>query len=211
MSKQNLEQVSAFMDDELNAVQSQRLLNAMKRDAQLCRFWHSGQAISAALHGESMAGSDLNLAQRVHDALESEPVVLAPAPVRRRSGLGPLGGVALAASVAMLAIIATQQALLTRQASKPQGVAVIAPGAIVSTDQPTDFKNASSQTRNSAPILQRGGEAADTELTRMTWNDAGPGVEERLNGYLLNHNEYMARGLHGMLPYARVVGYGQNK
>ncbi len=211
MSKQNREQVSAFMDDELSTVQSQRLLEAMKQDPQLCRFWRSGHAITAALHGESMAGGDLNLAQRVHDALESEPVVLAPPPVRKRSGLGPLGGVALAASVAMLAIIATQQALLTRQASEPQSVAVITPGALVNTAQPTGFTDASSQTRNSVPIHQRGNEATDAELTRMTWNDTGPGVEERLNGYLLNHNEYMARGLHGMLPYARVVGYGQNK
>jgi hypothetical protein len=44
-------------------------------------------------------------------------------------------------------------------------------------------------------------------LTRMTWNDAAPAVEKRLNGYLLNHNEYLSGGVRGLLPYARVVGY----
>jgi len=43
--------------------------------------------------------------------------------------------------------------------------------------------------------------------TRLTWNDARPGVEARLNGYLLTHNEYLAGGVRGMLPYARIVGY----
>ena len=41
----------------------------------------------------------------------------------------------------------------------------------------------------------------------MMWADARPAVEARLNGYLLNHNEYLAEGVRGMLPYARVVGY----
>ena len=43
--------------------------------------------------------------------------------------------------------------------------------------------------------------------TQMVWADARPAVEARLNGYLLNHNEYLAGGVRGMLPYARVVGY----
>jgi hypothetical protein len=62
--------------------------------------------------------------------------------------------------------------------------------------------------RPTAPLAARSNKGVPrTERTRMTWNDARPAVEARLNAYLLNHNEYLAGGVRGMLPYARVVGY----
>jgi len=54
--------------------------------------------------------------------------------------------------------------------------------------------------------------AADTpeqsQPRGMRWDVDRPGVEERLNTYLVNHSEHTARG---MLPYARVVAYNANR
>jgi sigma-E factor negative regulatory protein RseA len=40
------------------------------------------------------------------------------------------------------------------------------------------------------------------------WNNAQPEAERMLDGYLVEHNEFAASGVGGMLPYVRVVGYG---
>ena len=132
-------------------------------------------------------------------------------PDRRRRLLGPVGGLALAASVAMVAVIATQQALLDRPALTPQTVAATAPAVPVDSAQLAGFNTVSSKAPALSETQRLRDEARSVALTRMTWNDAGPGVEARLNAYLLNHNEFMVGGLRGMLPYARVVGYDATK
>lgn len=86
--------------------------------------------------------------------------------------------VALTAVAASLAAIALGVGLFVRQA--PEGPRAIAEGGA-----------------GPSPAVR----------TQMIWADARPAVEARLNGYLLNHNEYLAGGVRGMLPYARVVGY----
>ena len=42
------------------------------------------------------------------------------------------------------------------------------------------------------------------------WN-VSPEVEARLNGYLVNHSEYVGYGMQGMLPYARIVSYDSSE
>ena len=213
MNEQNQERLSALMDGELSPTQTRQLLEAMKKDTELRKFWHSGHIITAAIHGEAVANPSPSLADSVREALVSEPALVAPAPIRQRRSLGPLGGLALAASVAMLAVIATQQALLDRQNLAPrlEGRGSEIASAPASKAQLASSKVTSNQLPVSAQLQQQQNDEQNVALTRMTWNDAGPGVEARLNAYLLNHNEYMVGGLHGMLPYARVVGYGQTK
>ena len=204
MSEDKREQISALMDDELTPEQTRQLLASMKKDAQLRQFWQSSQLISAAVRGESVAKGAPELADRVRDALANEPTLLAPSRPTKRPSLGPLGGLAIAASVAMIAIIATQQAFVDRQELSPQAIAKISPA-------PENSTQLASSNVIAAKNQSQLDEDQDVALTRMTWNEAGPAVEARLNAYLLNHNEYMVGGLHGMLPYARVVGYDQTK
>ncbi len=49
------------------------------------------------------------------------------------------------------------------------------------------------------------------EVAGLRWDTQEPAVEQRLNSYLVNHSEYQGNGMHGMLPYARIVGYDSNK
>ncbi len=213
MSEHNREQVSALVDDELSPGQMRRITAEIVSDARLREFWENSHLISAAMRDGELAADRLDLAARVHAALDSEPVILAPAatPAKRRA-IGPLGGLALAASVMMMAIIATQQSLQSEQTPVSQK-SLASQDAV---DQSTPIRTATVAGKlNRAQVVAQTKTTSDgadsAALTRLTWNEAGPGVEARLNNYLLTHNEYMVGGLHGMLPYARVVGYGQTK
>jgi sigma-E factor negative regulatory protein RseA len=67
-----------------------------------------------------------------------------------------------------------------------------------------------------APALASAGPAASPEavVARVSdspgeqWDRLDPRIDKRLSGYLVNHNEYAAsRGVQGVMPYVRIVGY----
>jgi len=58
------------------------------------------------------------------------------------------------------------------------------------------------------PVALAGDAPEQTQLAGMRWDVDLPGVEDRLNTYLVNHNEHTARG---MLPYARLVAYNADR
>ncbi len=53
--------------------------------------------------------------------------------------------------------------------------------------------------------------AESTQVAGMRWDVDHPGVEERLNAYLVNHNGHTGNGMSGMLPYARIVAYNGSR
>ncbi len=190
------ESVSALADGELAPAQARRTLDALLDDPELRALWRRQHLVGAVLAGqrEPVAGGD-DLAERVRAALDAEPTVL---PVRRGVTWRLPGALAVAASAAVLAVL-----VAFGLAGEPERAAAPA----ISAADPLPAAPLAVATRDPAPADA----TPSAATTRMTWNDAGPGVEARLNGYLLNHNEYLAGGVRGMLPYARVVGYdGRN-
>jgi sigma-E factor negative regulatory protein RseA len=186
------ESLSALVDGELTRAQAEQVMDAVLRDPALREQWRRHHLISAVLSGHSgpSPGAD-ELAVRVAAGLAAEPASLAThrAPRRRRAWV-PL---ALAASLTAVAVAAGLMLIDVRDA----GVAPRPVRATIAGDA------ASPAPARVAAVTAPAG----AERTRMTWNDARPAVEARLNGYLLDHNEYLAGGVRGMLPYARVVGY----
>ncbi len=61
-----------------------------------------------------------------------------------------------------------------------------------------------------AVVAQHESAKVNTRLAGMRWNVDKPAVEEKLDGYLVNHSGYTGNGVQGMLPYARIVGYDAN-
>lgn len=197
--------VSALMDGELAEAPAHRAVDSLLEDPELREQWARHHAIGEAIRGNHVAGAD-DLASRVRESLASEPVALAPRRARRPSlRARPLA--ALAASVAVLAVVV----LLGLDGLHDDG-----PGQdTVSSSGDTKLASGgpafvSAGAGEAIPVAYSPPQALTAEsvaLTRLTWNDPRPQVEQRLNGYLLNHNEYLATGVRGMLPYARVVGY----
>lgn len=104
-----LSDLSALVDGELDAEQTEALIDALCRDRALAAEWHRLHRLRALLKGDEIAGFDVTDAVRA--ALASEPTYLlpvaAPRPARRFARYA-LGG-ALAASVALLTVVGVRQ------------------------------------------------------------------------------------------------------
>lgn len=104
-----LSDLSALMDGELDAEQTEALADALCRDEALAAEWHRMHRLRALLKGDDVAGFDVRDAVRA--ALASEPAYLlpvaAPRPARRLARYAL--GAALAASVALLTVVGIRQ------------------------------------------------------------------------------------------------------
>jgi sigma-E factor negative regulatory protein RseA len=106
-------QLSAMFDNELPAVECELLARRLSRDEELRGRWSRYAAIGATIRAEGGVRLNAELARRVSAAISTEPPVvaepvLAPprSPSRFRSRIwAPVGGVAVAASVAAAAIL----------------------------------------------------------------------------------------------------------
>jgi sigma-E factor negative regulatory protein RseA len=200
MSEDKLETLSAFIDGEVAEDVGKGLLEQLLVDASLHRRWRSYHLIGDTMRRHLPEPAGLSVSARVREALSTESAAVHVLPVRKRPSVHPLAGLAVAASVAMAAILGLY-ALLPLQ-SQPLETASSAPAV----------GGAYEATGSAAPVVklvhntgERG--SLDEAATRLTWNDAAPGVANRLNGYLVTHNEYLVNGMRGMLPYARIVAY----
>lgn len=196
------ESLSALVDGELTGAKAARVLDCVVRDPELREQWRRHHLISAVLSGHAAAPRHADqLAARVAAALATAPAPRATRQTQRYRR--PWLPAALTASLAAIAVVAGLSVTGERREAP---------------SLPPDRATGAVPDQSIAGTMGGGGVAAPSarissvstdpaERTRMTWNDARPEVEARLNAYLLNHNEYLAGGVRGMLPYARVVGY----
>jgi anti-sigma factor RsiW len=191
MSNHDLDEaLSALMDGELPPDEAQRVLDAVLDDPALRQRWARYHRAGTALRGERFPGADV-VAVGVREALEREPVPLQAAADSARRRPAAWVGLALAASLAVVAVL-----VVLGPGGEPAGP-VVAPVATAPRPGP-----AVSDVRDETP-------APGPE--RMAWQAAGPGVSKRLNAYLLDHSDYLSDGVHGLLAYARVVGYDEQR
>lgn len=169
--------LSAFVDDELDAPEERRVLAALEKDAGLRRAWERYHLMRSALRQDLGVLVSPEVAERVAARIQAEPVAKV-IPLRRQKIMRLAGTLAIAASVAAVAITGLQW--LNQPASAP--LAQLAAG------QPA-----------SDSIIRAGS-------TR--WNMKEPEAESALNAFLVEHNEFASSsGIGGMMPYVRVVGY----
>jgi negative regulator of sigma E activity len=103
-------QISAFVDGELPDAEADLLLRRMSQDAELRRQAAEYLDIGRAMRGEPSVRGVERLQQRVNAALEDKPLDDVEVPPENRSGgtLRPLVGIAVAASVALVALFGLQ-------------------------------------------------------------------------------------------------------
>ena len=102
-----------------------------------------------------------------------------------------IGSLALAASVAAIAIIGVRQ--INQSDPTLSGSAIAAMNAVA----------VPSGTVAASYVAQPASQARQ----QLGWNLQQPAVERRLNAYLVQHSEVLGRTGRGMLPYARIVGF----
>lgn len=186
------EQVSALLDNELSHAQAKRILDQLEGDSTLLAQWDRYHLIGDIMRGEAVRFSAESVADRVREKLECSPLDIAqdnlfPITRARRFGrrwVKPAGGAALAASVAILSVLAFPE--LTRNSTES--------GAEIAS-KPT--------LPDAAPYLVE---------SRTHWkNLKEPKVESKLNRYLIDHSEFADPGGMGMMPYTNFVSYDSNR
>ncbi len=106
----NPEQLSAGMDGELAAEELRFLLRRLDHDASLQVRWSRFHVASASLRGELPALASSAFAERVMQAIAAEPATAAAPRERRSNWLKFSAGGAIAASVAVVALMASRPA-----------------------------------------------------------------------------------------------------
>ncbi len=178
----NQEELSALVDGEVVDHDLPRLLDALGEDRGARRAWSRYHLIGDALRDDG----------GVLAAPAAEVITM---PQRRRA---PLAGLAVAASVAVLAVVLITAGGRGGQAPGLEVADTLAPAS------PGDAGGASVAAAESLaprPV----GSVADTPAAALE----PVGVyDQRLNGYLVNFNEQRQRlGVPGVHPYVRIVGF----
>jgi sigma-E factor negative regulatory protein RseA len=183
MSKETLEHLSSLMDGELSKDAGLFLTRRMSSDAEMCETWERYHLIRDCIRQPGSKQMVIGLSARLSASLDEEnDVSLSP-----RNGyrwLKPVSGLAIAASVAMMAI------MVTAPQTAPVG-ATDATAATTSANQPFVSPN----TLPLSPVSQ----AASFAPAQQSSSD-------HLNAYLLRHNQ-MARtaGRQGFVSFVPIV------
>lgn len=200
MNEKHGELTSALLDGELDSDAQQRVVAAMLDSVphELERFGRY-RLIGDVLRDESTVLA-ADVAERVGKALQDEPVVFAPSRTRGRQWLRPVAGLAVAASVAAVAVVVAPQ-LLTQEdqeAQSPQLSANFQRPAIAPTFVATGPTASQAQTPR----------ATDAIEGNTRWQALNKDLEARLNRLVIEHHEFGGRsGINGPVPHIGFVSY----
>ncbi len=223
MTENIREQISALLDGELPQQDMNQTVERLSEQKQLRDTWDRYHLISDVIRGDAGERASPSLADRVRTQVESEPAILAaPKPANTTPAwVRPFAGTALAASVAILAVMAAPQLLNPETKGTPDVATVVkvspqpnyvqlAPAPVAQGYQlvsGTPYGNV--QYRVMPVVVARPATGWSTQHPGTRWrNLAKPATESKLNKYLVDHSQYATRGpVRGVVPYATFVGY----
>jgi sigma-E factor negative regulatory protein RseA len=193
MSEQIREQVSAFLDGELPATETELLLKRLTRDGELRESFGNYALIGEALRGSGSRILTRDFASRVNLAIDGEPAIahVTASTARERRWWRPLAGVTVAAGVAAVAIVALQQRAISPGLSAPAR----------STAQNIPVPAAAVVARNQSPVQGGGGPREPLSYTVPSSSDAPAAImPARLTNYVFAHSKYSSGlGQRGLL------------
>jgi len=182
MTANQNELLSALVDGELNGDELEQALQLLSTNDTARAQFQRHQLVSDVLHGHVSRNLTVDLTSRIANVLLDEPALTMP--TKRKALVIPFPtkfwkqatSLALAASVGALAVMGVMNQ------SQIQLMPVTAVASIESPAQPMTVAQAGNR-----------------------WTVGEQEVEQRLNTYLVNHNEYA--GASSVFSYARVVSY----
>lgn len=188
MTEQELERLSSLVDDEMLPDEIGGEIHRLCQSDDRRECWARYHLIGDAMRRETGPLFNPGLAQAISRRLQDEPVVLAPAALKRpaSSRRKTLTGLAVAASLTAVAVVLAPQ-LISPEGGQTQPAVAVQPAP----ESKTYF------------VAQDG---TRWELLKK------PAVESRLNAYLVNHQERSpSSNIKGIMPYATFVSYDGNK
>lgn len=197
MSDKLKENISALMDGELATRSASQTIDILLENDEMRVHWIRYHVVRDVLRHKAYPDSGGELCARMRSCLADEPLHFPSPrllPRRWRETLRPVAGLALAASVAVVAILAVRGA-------------GDSPGQRESAQAPPVQVAASTRASVIPAASSDDGRIPRAAIQRLQWNTTDPGVAKRLNGYLVNHSEYLGGPTRGLHPYARIVAY----
>jgi len=184
MTANQNEILSALVDGELQGKELDRALQFLDDNEQAKAQLQRYQFASDVLHGNAYENSQVNLLERLSTALDDELTYTTKIAPKQKAQVISLpqqfwkqaAGLAMAASVGALAVVGV--------ISQPQSQVL--------------------------PIMSTAAVEAPVQTLAVTaggnrWTVEESEIADRLNTYLVDHNEYA--GASGVFSYARVVSY----
>lgn len=203
MSANKYEQLSCLMDGD-TSVSVDATLKSVEADPALRAAWQRYHLIGDSLREQLPAQIDPGFSARVASLIQHEPAILAPQRSGRRMQqfLKPAAGMAIAASVAIVALVSLQSIETTSQdLTAEPSVAATAP-----VQQPATQVAGTAPANTATVRTVSGGQAVIAPRYTPQSNSL---EQQRLNGYLVNHNEYRASNgsIQGVTPYVRIIAH----
>ena len=223
------EHLSALLDDEAGEFEQKRVLDELKSNDSL-----RGKLSTYALISEAMRSSDLdkpvlnlnsNFLAGIHAKIEEEEQyndvqlnqVVNSQPTRSQSWLKPVGGFALAASVAVIAVLGLQN---FQQSGLVDQSTIAANGSnsktmIAQKDQLTESEMASATPVSAANLASSNSIANDAsdnnDVMAATQEYAQADTQTRslLKRYVDSHMQYATTA--AFVPSVRVIAYTDNQ
>ncbi len=184
MSDYKNEELSALIDGEYEG-NNDKVYDDLVRSEEMRDTWSRYHLIGDCLREQLPEKISSNISTAVFKTLHNEPTVLAPQNTKRFN-LKPLAGFAIAASVAMAAVFTVQN---SNEVNSVSTSPVLATNTTAPQSQTYSFPD--------AQVLPASVRKSDTPEEV---------ANQRLNNYLMNHNEYRSNGsMNGILPYVRLV------
>lgn len=183
MSKESLEHLSSLMDGEINRDTGRFIIRRLGSDAEMRGTWARYHLVRDCLRFQEGSTSDRDFCAGVREALENEPAA-SVRPIRAARWLKPVSGMAIAASVALMAIVTV--------GTGPGALDGTAPGAVADSEIPA-FVSPNGE-RRSLPVSQQASTAGIT------------GNREKMNPYLLRHYQMSgSAGGKGFVTFVPIV------
>lgn len=191
------EKISSLVDTELSRVDREQVLKAVSADPEARSTWERYHLIGAAMRQEIAWTLSPGFAERVAEVIKHEPEgprrprwVPRPGWVHGRSGWA--ARMAIAASVAGAVLFGIRaNEVVPSPAGAPLRVATATRAAAEGQPGPSnEFQDASFQ------------------AGRGQWDQLQPQWQQRINAFLLEHNEVSPEaGGDNLIGYVRIVGY----
>ena len=204
MTNKQQELLSAFVDGELNKEELDQLLLLMEQNKQIRSDLQNYQFISDVMRGHARQANPTDFSERLTRALDDEPAHRLDATVNKVKAKvislptwfwKQTAGLAAAASVGALVVLnVMNQPEATQTAPAATQIASSAIDRPVMMQQPLMAEQTSTV-------------AVAPPSNPNRWTVGEQEVEDRLQNYLVDHNEYA--GASGLFSYARVVSYGE--
>jgi len=177
-------QISAFVDGELPDAEADLLLRRMSQDAELRRKAAEYLEIGRAMRGEASARGIERLQERIAAGISDEPLANEDVPAEESAGrsMRPLVGVAVAASVALIAIFGLQlspgvdstngidnETAVAESTEDPAGYTV---------PQPVDDQLIQMRRIHGASTAEQGANGMNARLVNLRFSEEPPAEED---------------------------------